>query len=520
MVLQASGEIDASDINTEIGLPPINELSLNDSFVRKLASKPTGTEISYTNFYGKSASGLALWAVSMESINDLVSSSVDVDSNGNIYMAGRYGSAQVIIYNSKNIDSGLTLNANTNSSSYYVIKFDSDGVPQWAVTTVADGVNDCSVAVDLSGNVYLAGTINNAAVILKYDSSGIALWSAKVDGTTFDRGKSVATDANGNVYLAGSTGGNSSSGNIVYNADNSTAFTFPTANAAFVVKYNSSGYAQWGVRVDSGGTDDGLSVHADASGNVYLAGYYSPASQASSAIVYNAANVSSGFQFRVTSQVTGVAGAFAVKWNSSGQMQWGVSVDSTGNDYGYAITVDSSGNVYLAGSTSAVIAKVYSANNVDSGISIPAATASGVFVVKYTPSGAAIWAARIDSAGSDVCYGIAVDPNSNVYLTGIIGGTATVYNSNNTIALSLTTGSGSFLASYNSDGNSLWASTVSTGGMFTGGTISISNSGHIYISGRYSAGAIIYNKNNENSGLSLRTPSGTTVAAYLIKYKS
>ena len=170
MVLQSAGPIDASDINTEIGRNMNSELSMNDSIVRMLASKAQGTEISYTNFYEKSASGLAIWAVSMESINNVLASSVDVDSFGNVYLAGIYGTSQVTIYNSRNVDSGLTLRATTRASSYYVVKFNPDGDPQWAVT-VDGGLNDCDMAVDSAGNVYLAGTVSASSGCVIYNAN-------------------------------------------------------------------------------------------------------------------------------------------------------------------------------------------------------------------------------------------------------------------------------------------------------------------------------------------------------------
>ena len=99
------------------------------------------------------------------------------------------------------------------------------GVPQWAQTLTAgtDGAKFLGVAVDAAGNVYAAGLCDTA---------------------TFGFGNGITVT------------GTSSTGNVL------------------LVKYNSSGQAQWARTLASGTVGAYFSsVAVDSSGNVYAAGY-------------------------------------------------------------------------------------------------------------------------------------------------------------------------------------------------------------------------------------------------------
>jgi hypothetical protein len=143
------------------------------------------------------------------------------------------------------------------------VKYDSSGAAQWA-RTVGKGSADSnfgSLAVDTGGNVYAAGSIidmgtftfgqgvtaagvysDSNAVVVKYDSSGTAQWARTVSaGSNYSSFSSLAVDAGGNVYAAGSIIG---MGTFTFGQGVTAAGTYGGSNAV-VVKYDSSGAAQW-----------------------------------------------------------------------------------------------------------------------------------------------------------------------------------------------------------------------------------------------------------------------------------
>ncbi|UKM64090.1 hypothetical protein GSB9_00637 [Flavobacteriaceae bacterium GSB9] len=91
------------------------------------------------------------------------------DNTGNIYIAGDYTQGDFIINDS------LTL-PNTGPNNYFVAKFNSEGILQWAKNghtsaTIGSPGWESTIDVDTSGNVYLSGPFNSS---ISFDSTGVS----------------------------------------------------------------------------------------------------------------------------------------------------------------------------------------------------------------------------------------------------------------------------------------------------------------------------------------------------------
>jgi uncharacterized delta-60 repeat protein len=190
--------------------------------------------------------------------------SVTVDSSGNVYVAGSTTGA-------------LDGSAPRGSTDFFVTKYNNAGVLQY---TKQLGVADkdtfgYSVAVDSSGNVYVAGytagALNGSTprgladyFVAKYDSAGVwqSTWQrGGVEATASSIGHSVAVDSSGNVYVAGETTAQLYGDLMTGTKD------------LFIAKYNSKGDVLYLHQSGIAGKDTvGQSVALDASGNVYVAG--------------------------------------------------------------------------------------------------------------------------------------------------------------------------------------------------------------------------------------------------------
>src|SRR6202521_2800872 len=189
-----------------------------------------------------------------------------VDAMGNVYVAGYSGASW-----------GSPLGSYNGGADVFVAKLDSNGNLTWNTFLGSSG-NDAgnALAIDAMGNVYVTGFSTATwgspvsafsggiydAFVAKLDSSGTLLWNTFVGGGPDDRGNAVAVDVSGNVYLAGFS---RASWGVPIRA-------FTGDYDAFAAKLDSSGDLIWNTFLGSSGPDFGYSVAADLIGNVYVVG--------------------------------------------------------------------------------------------------------------------------------------------------------------------------------------------------------------------------------------------------------
>jgi DNA-binding beta-propeller fold protein YncE len=251
-----------------------------------------------------------------------------------------------------------------------------------------------SIAVDSSGNVYVALLVNNR--IEKFDSNGTFLTKLGSYGTgngQFEEPEGVAVDSSGNVYVAdlsnyriekfNSTGGyltqwvcNGSGYEHIYGhysctcgiaVDSLGNVYVDNPHNSLIQKFNSNGgcLTQWGSLGTGNGQFNGsIGVAVDSSGNVYVADQYNNRIQ---------------------------------KFDSNGGYltQWGSSGSGNGQfNNPYGVAVDSSDNVYVADENNNRIQKFDS---------------SGNFITQWGSYGTG-------NGQFGEPFGVAVDTSGNVYV--------------------------------------------------------------------------------------------------------
>jgi hypothetical protein len=290
-----------ADFNPGVGTANLASSGSQDVFVVKLNS-----------------SGGYVWAKRFGGTDTDLGLSVAVDSSGNTFVAGYFlGEA--------NFDPGSLSNANLTSSGsqdVFVVKLTTFGEYVWAKRFGGTSFdNGYSVAVDSSGNTFVAGFFSGTAdfdpgvgtanltsagdadvFVVKLNSSGEYVWAKQLGGTGSDIGFSVAVDSSGNTYVAGDFA------SVYFGDCPGTACLRSAGDAdAFVVKVNSSGGYVWAKRFGGTGSDIGFSVAVDSSGNTYVAGIFSGTADFDPSA--GAANLTS----------SGYADVFVVKLNSVGE---------------------------------------------------------------------------------------------------------------------------------------------------------------------------------------------------------
>lgn len=232
--------------------------------------------------------GNYVWAKSIGGTSADGGNAITVDGSGNVYITGYF-------YNTADFDPGAgTANLISNGSGdVFFSKYDSNGNYLWSNgiggngITVEDMGND--IAVDGSGNIYIigyfgsttdfdpgAGTANLFSFGLKdiffgkYDSNSNYLWAKSIGSTGTDAGTRISVGTNGNVYI---TGYFSNSADFDPSAG-TTNLTSAGLEDIFYSQYTPSGFFICATNIGAVNSDYGNSIALDASGNVYLTGYF------------------------------------------------------------------------------------------------------------------------------------------------------------------------------------------------------------------------------------------------------
>tara|TARA_R110000744_G_scaffold367101_1_gene476445 strand:- start:386 stop:1699 length:1314 start_codon:yes stop_codon:yes gene_type:complete len=248
------------------------------------------------------------------------------------------------------------------------------GAPAWAMTqgTNSYSNNAQGITTDADGNVFSVAKFTQGAdgmMLSKFDSAGVEQWRRDLrlaTGTTtinYNWNNCVATDSTGAAYVVAKR----------YDSSN--------GNRTIVWKISTSGSSVWTRELaKTNYTNDLTQIRIDANDNIYLSGVSPGLGAAETAVLF--------------------------KMNTSGATVW-QRYYSTGygsnNTEAYGVDVDSSGNIYTAGET------------FDDQIG------NRFMAAKYNSSGTLQWKKTISDSNTIASgYGVSVDSNDNIYMSGFL----------------------------------------------------------------------------------------------------
>ncbi|NVK62990.1 MAG: SBBP repeat-containing protein, partial [Flavobacteriales bacterium] len=361
------------------------------------------------------ASGNRIWATYYGGNNTDFANDIAIDDAGNVYLVGGTKSTSGIA------SGGFQNTHGGGSYDGFLVKFDSAGNRIWSTYYGGTGWEEArSISTDTTGNVYITGFTSSTnsiasggfqntyaggtydSFLVKFNAAGNRLWATYYGGPGNEGydGNGVATDNFGNVYLTGWT--SSLTGISSGGFQNSLG----GATDVFLVKFDSAGSRVWATYYGGTGNEGAISnilhgknVATDLFGNIYLSG----TTQSTTGIA------SSGFQNTFGG---GTNDCYLVKFDSTGNRNWGTYYGGAGDERGWGVTTDAAGNAYLTGrtnSTSDIASGGFQTTNFGN---------YDAFLVTFSPSGSRHCATYYGGTGGEWVYAPAIDPFGNIYLSG------------------------------------------------------------------------------------------------------
>ena len=255
------------------------------------------------------------------------------DDDGNVYVAGYSYAAW-----------GSPIAAYTEFNDTFVAKLDKNGDLVWSTflgPTGTSGGHGCSIALDGQGNICVTGlstenwgspinphVFGYDTFVAKLSSGGELIWNTFLNSNDSGYEGGIAVNSDGDILVIGSS----------FLSWGTPVRPFAGSPDVFVAKLSNSGSLVWNTFLgsDSFG-DDGNSVTADSSGNVYAVGNSS---------------FGWGSPIRPISSPGSIDG-FVAKLDENGHLLWNtfLGTDGGAEDYAEDVVSDGNGTVYVVGTS-------------------------------------------------------------------------------------------------------------------------------------------------------------------------
>lgn len=378
---------------------------------------------------------------------------ITVDNTGNVFVGGRF-------QNSVNF-AGYGGFASNGDYDGFLLKIDATGILQWVIDLSGGGAEGFTgLETDNSGNVYTTGFFRTATATLgglnstsatlilagaginydffvaKYNTNGEIIWSNSTGAGYDELSYNIALTDDNKVVTVGTFIGTSVDFNpgvainSIFSNSNSTTTGFIQVLDA------SNGTFSWARSLGSTSNDAVYGV-ATVNNNIYVTGFFS-GTQGD----FNTTGSGGG---DVISRI-GAIDTFIAKYTSNSTFVWVKQIrGTTGSDVrGTSIAVKGTPEkVYASGTfTSQVFL-----NPASSTTYVSAFGGRDAFVVSLDDAGLYQWGGSVRSMDNEDAWGLSIDNNYNVYMTGYSASGNIALNpfANNTVPNNSTTGNDVFV---------------------------------------------------------------------------
>lgn len=254
----------------------------------------------------------------------------------------------------------------------------------------------------------------------------------------------------------------------------------------------------WGKCTFGQYTNEAVDVEVDASHNLYVVGYVT----GETAFETN----------QVVQSALGNGDIYVAKYNASGTLIWKKTFGGNFSDRGVDLAIGPDNNIIITGQYFGTVNfDTYTINSVNQ--------TKDIFLAKLNPSGLTLWARSEGGNMADNAYGVTVDSQNNVILTGQFQGTANIANSSFTSAIDPNTGLYAFdlfISKYSSTGTPIWSKNGFAEYDDRGLAAATDSQNNIYFTGQFSKNFLFNGQTYPNLGYNIGflcklSPSGQTL---------
>ncbi|MCC6906965.1 MAG: SBBP repeat-containing protein [Phycisphaerales bacterium] len=340
-----------------------------------------------------SSAGQLVWMTYLGGTATEFGYAVEVDASDNAFVGGSTGSPDF---------SGRT-NHYHGTGDCFIAKIDSAGSVRWATFVGGsrhEGDSDIGgiavdLALDVEGHVLMTGTTdsddfegrNNAlhgrrdAFVVKVGHLGELYWMTYLGGGDWDPGRGIAAGSDGSAFVTGNTGSGDFEGRT-----NRRHGDYDT----FAAKVSPLGSVEWMVYLGGSNDEFGRDVAVSSNGDVFITGE----------------TRSQDFEGAVGEWPGGHSVAFVSKVKPSGAHVWTMFL---GSGYGRNVALGPDSTIIVAGSTTSD--------------SFPGRInerhgGSDAFVLQLDQPSSIRWMMYLGGSDTDMAYGVAVDRDENVLVSG------------------------------------------------------------------------------------------------------
>jgi hypothetical protein len=365
-----------------------------------------------------SSSGEFVWVRSIGGENGENATTVALDGDDNIYVAGEFESTV-------DFDPGIgefNLTApGVGTHENFILKLDPDGNFIWAKSFGGEAHEaNNEIKVDGDGNIYCAGFFEGtvdldpgdgmlaytapgigSSFVIKLDTNGDLIWHYVTNGMTMPHGNSAYDVVISDLGEVTVTGHFAETVDFDFSADTHEL----TANGetdVFILRLSADGEFVWVSSFGGSGTDRCFQTRLDAFGHTYITGEF-----------YDSFTLEVG-DTEESYTSNGNADIFLAKLDSEGDFSWMKTFGGPSVDGGRAVYLCADGNLAITGRYQFMAD--FDPN--DGVFTLESISSTDGYVGKISPTGTLLWVESFGDLGIDFGIDLKEDTEGNIYVSG------------------------------------------------------------------------------------------------------